>query len=129
MIERITSGDIIHKLAEHKKFMVFCHLRSNGLLAIRPTWDPHPVVSDSSLEIFQELFPKLVIFEGYIDELYDEIIQFNLPKNDLFYQGSLKPLIITFEKGWIKTTSLNKCYCYETLTEMIKGLHPEFFEG
>lgn len=128
MIQRIGPKEIIHKLSEHRKFMVFCHLRENGLLAIRPTWDPHPVIKENSIETYSEMFPNLKIFEGYFDELYDEVIQFNLPKSDLYYNGSLKPLIITFENGWLKNTSINKCYCFETLTDLINDLHPEFFK-
>jgi hypothetical protein len=129
MIERIKSGDIIHKLSIHKRFMVFCHLRDCGAMAIRPTWDLHPLFPDVSLTIYEDMFPNLVMFEGYVDELYDEILEFGISPSQLYYDGKLKALMISFENGWIKSTSLNKCFCYDTLAEMIYNLHPEFFDN
>jgi len=49
----------------------------------------------------------------------------NLRSND--FNNDLKPIMLSFDKGWIKDTSLDKCYCLETLTELIMSIHPELF--
>lgn len=106
--------------------MWICHLRNSGKLVIRPTWDPHPSGIDSELILIQEQFPNLVIFESYLDESYDRLREFGLTQEEFTDFGSPKPLMMTFQNGWLDRTSHGMCYCTETLVDLIFSLHPEF---
>lgn len=129
MIERIEPSDILHKLSEHKKFMWICHLKKSGKLVIRPTWDPNPTGIDSEIMLIHEQFPDLVIFESYIDEAYDKLREFGISHDELSYGDSLKPIMVTFKKGWVDRNSHGMCYCTETLIDLIFSLHPEFLDS
>lgn len=126
MIEKLDPSQILHKFSTYKKFMWICHLRNSGKLVIRPTWDPHPTGIDSELVLIQEQFPDLVIFESYLDESYDRLREFGLTQEEFTDFGSPKPLMMTFQNGWLDRTSHGMCYCTETLVDLIFSLHPEF---
>lgn len=126
MIKKLDPSEILHKLSVHKKFMWICHLRNSGKLVIRPTWDPDYTGLDSEILLIHEQFPDLIIFESYVDESYDKLREFGLTNEELTDRGSLKPIMMTFQNGWLDRTSHGMCYCTETLVDLIFSLHPEF---
>lgn len=101
----------------------------NTNIMILPTWvDEKGVVSN-----FEKEFPDVTFVESMYSEVRDEIMELGYNLNLDQLEGGLwdynndhqRPLIVGFEKGWKKTDSIHKCYCAETIVEIIFELYPE----
>ena len=83
---------------------------------------------ENILEEFNNLFPNVIIYESYFEDVIDDLIDLGLDV-DSFYDERNKmftPLFIKFKNGWINDTSKNHCYCPQTLTKFIFDLYPEY---
>ena len=130
MLVRINPWEITQKIGEHKKFIWICHLSRKNSLDIRPSWDRVWEHIPTTLEVVNENYPDVLIFESFVEQSLDRIMEFGVPfeylrDNDVNHD--LKPIMMSFDKGWLKDTSLDKCYCLETLIELIMPIYPEYF--
>jgi hypothetical protein len=137
MVLRYQGGNFYDLIRNHKKFIWLIYeeiqLDPNSDLTLRPTWikDWGPIFD------FQELFPEIVFVESMYSEVLEEVLElgYSMGKDVIefglwdSYNDILKPLIVGFDKGWKKVDSLGKCYCLETLTDIIFEIYPENLLG
>ena len=128
MFIRLTDADFNKALIEYKRFILMVYFDEQQdeeyWVKIKPTWSEE---SDRLLEAFGEVFPDVVFAESKLSEIRETLHGFNISLDDLWDEQSknYRPIIISIDKGWIKSTSYGKCYCDETLTEMIFDIYPE----
>lgn len=128
MFIRLTDYNFNKSLIEHKRFIWLVYFDEQHdekyWTQIKPTWSEK---STRLVEAFSEVFPNVVFAESIISEVRETLHGFNISLDDLWDEGSknYRPIIISIEKGWIKSTSYGKCYCDETFTEMIFDVYPE----
>ena len=128
MFIRLTDADFNKALIEYKRFILMVYFDEQQdeeyWVKIKPTWSEE---SDRLLEAFGEVFPDVVFAESKLSEIRETLHGFNISLDDLWDEQSknYRPIIISIDKGWIKSTSYGKCYCDETLTEMIFDTYPE----
>jgi|688.fasta_scaffold72366_2 hypothetical protein len=132
MISILNSGEYYHKLVENKKFIWFIYPKKvhETKVLLRPFFDKEndKFKGENILEEFNNLFPNVIIYESYFEDVIDDLIDLGLDV-DSFYDERNKmftPLFIKFKNGWINDTSKNHCYCPQTLTEFIFDLYPEY---
>ena len=137
MIVRYKGGDFSGLLRSHKKFIWFVYeevqTNVNNPLTLKPTWikDWGPIIE------FQKLFPEMVFVESMYSEVKEEVSELgyslfvDVSDNGLWDTNNnhFKPLIVGFDKGWKKADSLGKCYCLETLSDIIFEIYPENLLG
>lgn len=128
MFIRLTDADFNKALIEYKRFILMVYFDEQQdeeyWVKIKPTWSEE---SDRLLEAFDEVFPDVVFAESKLSEIRETLHGFNISLDDLWDEQSknYRPIIISIDKGWISSTSYGKCYCSETLTEMIFDIYPE----
>jgi hypothetical protein len=132
MLQRVNPWDITQKISEFKRFIWICHISKKNILDIRPSWDRLNTDFPTTLEVINQEYPNVVILESFVEESIDKILEFGVPLEYLRMNDSnneFKPIMMAFDKGWLQDTSIDRCYCLETLTELIMLIHPEnFFE-
>lgn len=128
MFIKLTDNDFTKALINHKRFIWMVYFDKQDTdktwVSIKPTWSEY---SSRTLEAFNEIFPEVIFAESKITEVIDTLHGFNISLSDLWDDNSkeYRPIIISIDKGWISSTSYGKCYCSETLTEMIFDVYPE----
>ena len=133
MVLRYQGGDFYGLIKNHKKFIMFVYdqiqTEENNFLALRPTWiRPNGIIS----KVIQD-FPNVTFVETMYNEVIDELIEMGYQPYLDVEKGGLKdnksgiffPIFIGFDKGWKKLDSVGKCYCMETLSEILFELYPE----
>jgi hypothetical protein len=131
MLIRINPWEVIQKIGEFKKFIWICHIQRKNQLVIRPSWDPLYEGVPTELQLLDDMYPEVVILESFVEESVDKILEFGVDFSEIRYNDfdqELRPIMMSFDKGWLKETSTGKCYCTETLTELIVSIYPELFQ-
>ena len=57
-------------------------------------------------------------------------MELGLPNEWIFELKDSKPIhpvMVSFEKGWLYNTSVGRCYCLETLVDLVVEIYPEKF--
>lgn len=130
MFIRITKDNFMESLAKHKRFMWYIYLDDQDTnkytLGIRPSWFDY---GSNIVNEIEKNFPEVVFAESKFNEVYDILTEFNIRHSEMWDDNneSLKPFMISIDKGWIKRTSLGMCYCTETVVDMVHDIHPELF--
>jgi len=127
MVLRYQGGDFNNLIRNHKKFIWMVYIQGQlnpiGTIAFKPSW------VDKSLIIPEVIstFPNVTFVESLYDEVLDELIEMGYTNNDLWdgNNGHHLPIIVGMDKGWKKIDSLGKCYCLETLSDIIFQIYPE----
>jgi hypothetical protein len=135
MLVRYKGGDFVSIVTKYKKFVWFIYDEvqtiPNNPLTLKPTW----IKSFGPIVEFQEIFPEMVFVESMIDEVKEEVFELGYNLNLDSTEGGLwdgnndhfRPIIIGFDKGWKKVDSRYKCYCLETLSEILFEIYPNNF--
>jgi hypothetical protein len=133
MLIRYQGGNFYDLIRDHKKFIWYVYsINHDEILEIKPSW--YGVVNDRDRvnEINNE-FPDIIFIESYINEVEDELLEIGLKLYDSIENGGwfhnedkkVKPMILSFDKGWIVDDSNYKCYCMQTVIDMIFESYPE----
>lgn len=137
MVVRYKGGSFNDLIYHNKNFiwLVYCdfQLDPSGLIAFKPTW----IKPISVITKLIEDFPNITFVESMYDEVIDELIEMGYQTNLHTSDGGLwdnfnkilVPLIIGFDKGWKKVDSIGKCYCTETLTDIMFEVFPKEFKN
>jgi hypothetical protein len=131
MLQTVSPWEITNKIGEFKKFIWICHIKKKNKLVIRPSWDPLHEGIPTELQLLDEMYPEVVIFESFVEDSVDKILEFGVDFSEIRsndFDQELRPIMMSFDKGWLKETSTGKCYCTETLMELIISIYPELFQ-
>jgi hypothetical protein len=132
MLIRINPWEVTQKIGEFKRFIWICHIQRKNQLVIRPSWDPLFEGVSTALQTLDEMYPDVVILESFVEDCVDKLLEFGIDFQELRsndFDQELRPIMMSFDKGWLKETSTGKCYCLETLTELIMSIYPNLFPG
>ena len=133
MFIRHKGGNFYGLLKNHKKFLWYVYQDEHDeLLEIKPSWTPIVNERHRVNEINEE-FSDVIFIESIFSEVRDELFELGLDLYTPLEDGGwysvednlVKPLIISFENGWMKDNSLYKCYCMLSTIELILDLYPE----
>jgi hypothetical protein len=128
MLGIISPNQIIKKIVEHKKFIwiVYDKNINNTMVVLKPFFDKK--MDENVIYEFEKLFPNIVIYESYIQDVIDDLIEIGVDVDNLYEPktNEYQSLIIKFEKSWISETSRTRCFCPQTLTKYIFDLYPEY---
>lgn len=131
MFVRINSENFNESLVKYKRFIWFIYFDGQEdekyFMNIKPSWSTNK--SELTNEI-NNLFPDLIIGESKISEVMEILLGFNISMTEAWDDRNkhIRPFFISIDKGWIKSHSIGKCYCLDTVMEMIYDIHPELFE-
>lgn len=125
-------------LSNYKKFVWIFHRREDQLMyenvvaEIIPSWYklPNEDRVHKLLLLQEELPDDITIVESIAANEIDLLLELGIEPDWLWEFEEFKPVrsvILTFDKGWVKNTSMGKCYCINTLVELIVDLYPEKF--
>lgn len=127
MLIRYQGGDFKNLIISHKKFIwlvyVEVQLNPRGYIALKPSW----IEESRNIPEVIKTFPNVIFVESLYDEVLDELIEMGYSNGDLWddNNGHHLPIIVGMDKGWKKIDSLGKCYCIETLSDIIFQIYPE----
>lgn len=133
MVERYSGNSFNNLLVKNKKFiwLIYGDFQLNKLnkLSLLPSW----VMTEGKIASIINDFPNIVFVESMFDEVRDELhgLGYDLysDENKIGLWDSdnehHKPVIIGFDRGWKKVDSVGKCYCLETLTDILFEIYPE----
>jgi hypothetical protein len=131
MLIRITDENFMESLIKYKRFIWFIYIDDQDTdkyrLSIKPSW------SEEQNEFVHEInntFEDIIIAESKIGEVRDTLFGFSITDDELWddHNKHLKPFFISVDKGWMKDYSIGRCYCLETVMDMIHGIYPEYFQ-
>jgi hypothetical protein len=125
-------------LSKHKKFVWIFHFSENILeidttvKEILPSWY---IIQEKGRShklnlLMESVSEDIVVVESIAENEVDLLMELGIDTDWLFHTENFKPIrlvIITFENGWVKSTSEDKCYCLNTLVEFLVELYPEKF--
>lgn len=96
------------------------------MVVLKPFFDKK--MDENVIYEFEKLFPNIVIYESYIQDVIDDLIEIGVDVDNLYEPktNEYQSLIIKFEKSWISETSRTRCFCPQTLTKYIFDLYPEY---
>lgn len=124
-------------ILEHKKFVWIFNFPEDDLeipgmiREIIPSWyEPFDKNRTNKIKEFIEILPEgVIILESIAKEEIDFLLELGLPHDWMLEQEvkPIHPIIISFDKGWVNETSLGRCYCMNTLVEMVVETYPEKF--
>lgn len=124
-------------IQEHKKLVWIFHFPENDLewdssiREILPSWyKPRNKSHRNKTKDFIDILPEgVVILESIAKDEIDFLIELGLPKEWMLDQEvkPISPAMISFEKGWINNSSVGRCYCIQTLVELVVETYPEKF--
>jgi hypothetical protein len=133
MVVRYSGGNFNRLLIDNKKFVWFVYdeiqLDKTSKLSLLPTW----IKPDGIIANIIDNFPNIIFVESIFNEVNDDLygLGYNLD-DDVEHIGlwdshneHQKPAIIGFDKGWKKVDSVGKCYCLETLSDIMFEIYPE----
>jgi|TARA_R110000772_G_scaffold53928_1_gene123236 hypothetical protein len=125
MVYHVNDGNLFEHIKNHKKIIWFLFRKGQGdYLTLKPFDDDK---SSVNLELSEE-YPDVVFFQSYISENPLIMEYFNMNDFSLWdYKSKVfQPRIITVKDGQkIYDQAGKKCYCLETLLELVFDLHPE----
>jgi len=125
-------------IQEHKKFVWIFHFPENNvewegaIREILPSWYK-PVIQkhQNKTQHFIDLLPQeVIVLESIAQDEIDFIMELGLPNEWIFELKDSKPIhpvMVSFEKGWLYNTSVGRCYCLETLVDLVVEIYPEKF--
>lgn len=133
MLIRYSGGNFSGLLINNKRFVWFIYLElqldKTSKLSLLPTW----IKPDSTIGNIINEFPNIIFVESMLNEVKDDLhgLGYYLYSDDEHiglwdsHNKHQKPVIIGFDKGWKKVDSVGKCYCLETLTDIMFEIYPE----
>lgn len=133
MVVRYKGENLNNLLITNKKFIWFVYdniqLDFTSKLSLLPTW----IKPDGTIDKIINEFPNVIFVESMFNEVKDDLhglgydLYSDSEKIGLWdsHNEHQKPVIIGFDKGWKKVDSVGKCYCLETLTDIMFEVHPE----
>jgi len=126
MVYNINDNNFFEYIVKHKKVIWFFFRKDQEQsgLSLKPFIDG---VDSVNMEVSNE-YPEVTFFQTILEDNPMLIEYLNLTDNNLWNHKSqcFNPRIITVKNGQnVYDQSGKKCYCLETLLEMIFDLHPE----
>lgn len=137
MLVRYSGGSFNDLIINHRNFiwLVYSDFQLDyiGTIGFKPTWiKPYSVIT----QLLEE-FPKVTIIESMYDEVIEELSEMGYQRSVPTYLGGLwdannkilTPIIVGISQGWKKVDSIGKCYCTETLTDIMFEVFPDEFNN
>lgn len=136
MLVRYEGGNFPKLIRDHKNFIWFVYdefqLKKSNV-SLKPTW----VDDNDVIKTFTDPFPKVVFVESLYSEVIEEIYELGYQLSLDQTEGGLwdsnndhqRPLIVGFKNGWKYSDSIGKCYCLETLSDILFEIHPDELLG
>tara|TARA_R110000803_G_scaffold90401_3_gene157712 strand:- start:329 stop:733 length:405 start_codon:yes stop_codon:yes gene_type:complete len=126
MVYNINDDNFFEYIVKYKKVIWFFFRKEQeqSSLSLKPFIDG---VDSVNMEVSKE-YPEVTFFQTVLEENPMLIEYLNLTDNNLWNHKSkcFNPRIITVKNGQnIYDQAGKKCYCLETLLDMIFDLHPE----
>lgn len=125
MIYDVNDSNLYEHITKHKKIIWFLYRKGQEInLTIKPYIDDE----ENLIKEVSEQFTGTTIFQSYISENPFIMEYFGLNDEQIWdYKNKIyNPRIISVIDGQIVyDQSGKKCYCLETILEMIFDLHPE----
>ena len=133
MLIRYSGGSFNDLVYQNKNFIWLVYsdiqLDIRGTIALKPTW----IKSYSDITQLIAAFPQVTFVESMYDEVIEELTEMGYQSSVPSYEGGLWdvnneiliPLFIGMSKGWKKVDSIGKCYCTESLTDIMFEIYPE----
>ena len=133
MLIRYSGGSFNDLVYQNKNFIWLVYsdfqLDMRGWLALKPTW----IKSYSDITQLIDAFPQVTFVESMYDEVIEELTEMGYQSSLPSHEGGLWdvnneiliPLFIGMSKGWKKVDSIGKCYCTESLTDIMFEIYPE----
>lgn len=132
MFKKFIGKNFFDYLYEDKSFIIIFHGKEiSDRMGIRPS-DEMEDFSEfaNELLIFEENFPELAIYEAVVTDEIDAIINMGIP-SDYFWDEKFeyfRPFFVLIKNGWVSKTSLESCWCLDTLMDYAFELRPDLFE-
>lgn len=126
MIVRVTKSDFPKILETYDRFIWIFHLpHARPPLQIYPTWD-----GNTTLTTLQEMYPQITIFESIVDEELDLLEEIGITKDIIWdpRNGEYRSFFITVKNNNVIEDSIGRCYCLDTIIEMLLVIYPDLFE-
>jgi len=124
-------------IQEHKKFVWIFNFPEDDLeipkmiREIVPSWyEPLDVQRPNRIKDLIGILPEgVIILESIAKDEIDFLLELGLPSEWMLEQDvkPIHPVMISFDKGWIHNSSIGRCYCFETLLELLIEIYPEKF--
>jgi|LakMenE01Jun11ns_1017448.scaffolds.fasta_scaffold8946688_1 hypothetical protein len=132
MFKKFIGKNFFDYLYEDKSFIIIFHGKEiSDRMGIRPS-DEREDFSEyaNELHIFEENFPEIVIYEAVVTDEIDSIINMGI-STDYFWDEKFeyfRPFFVLIKNGWVSETSLDSCWCLDTLIHYASQLRPDLFE-
>jgi hypothetical protein len=132
MLIRYAGGNFYDLITQNKNFVWLIYVKEqlnpSNTLALKPTW----IKNFGVIPEFIQTFPNVTFVESLDTEVRDELFEigYKYSEDGIWDEQThnYRPIIIGFEKGWKVTDSNGKCYCTETLSDIIFRTHPKEFD-
>jgi hypothetical protein len=126
MIVKVTQSDFPKILESYDNFLWILHLpHAKPPLQIYPSW-----IENSILTELQNLYPNINIFESIVDEELDFLEELGISREEVWdpQNGEYRSFFITVKNNEVIEHSIGRCYCIDTVIEMLANIYPELFE-
>lgn len=136
MVLRYRGGNFPKLIRDHKNFIWFVYdefqLKKSNV-SLKPTW----VDDNNVIKTFTDSFPNVIFVESLYSEVIEEIYELGYQLSLDQTEGGLwdsnndhrRPLIVGFKNGWKYSDSIGKCYCLQTLSDILFEIHPDELLG
>lgn len=125
MFIKATAKDIPYLADEYKKFIwILFNKDHSERLQIHPSWQKKGKTHEIS-----ELYPDIVFVESIVDDELDYLEELGFDRKRMIWsKNHYRSFMITIKDNEVVEHSIGRCFCLDTVIEMLVPIYPELFE-